>query len=424
MKKTFGNGGDTMSKFCKGCGMGNPDTANACLRCGKPLGEVTPSAHMGQSRSGQQPQPKRLQPQRQQSQYRQPQQTQHQQTQHKKTQYQQPVQQQVKKSKNGSKWALGLGAVVVVVLAVVLIVMLVSPSAPSKEWIKNNLPEQIVNYEVGSYDDIVYTSGVDNVEIIDEMTNDDMCVQQCIVTLKDERMTRTAYLNITSQKMDGNDFMLSSWNEYQPMTFTITETYATQEAKDYLENYGYNLTNPQYTVDTDNRVTVKYVAGGQYTNVNVSGEVTQNFNIRQSERSDEECYTYKCYADGGGGYDTSALSVDWNIEGTWECCFGEYAVVMEIKEESEGQYSWKGDFFYDGEQERATEYTQEGTFSYNPEDYGMELCNPTKIMLPVRATLWTGDWYQEMEITFRAEDAIAEPIYSTEYDDEYAFTRR
>mgnify|MGYP000891795381 FL=1 len=348
-----------MAKICNKCGAINSDNAVVCNRCGKKL---TISIEPSDSK--------------------------------------------VKfKDKNnaikvGRKW--NTKGIIITVGALVIIAgiwTVIKNSKPSKEWLKSNLPDKVIKYEIN---DEIITSSIREFEIEKRNTKNGIDDAFCKVILSDEYAQRTMYLEITSKKYDKGGWTIQTCSEYKDLKYKVEEKSGEENAEKYISENQLNFSNPQYTFENENSVmNVAYDASSEYEYLSISGNTYYTFELNKDKDKDEGYYKFDWRLE---TIDISEVEFNWNIEGDWKGRFGDdeysegYDLELTINDEEDGNFAWNGKAIYDacypGSSEKTGEksyYSGEGQFTSDKcmkyETYEDEIFKPENLKLNVYITV-------------------------------------
>ena len=225
--------------------------------------------------------------------------------------YQTPVNARIVEKKSFTIGAIVIGAAILTLAIIGLIVYkMIGAGSPKKSWLQDNMPKEVLNYTFASEK---HTSNVDSIEIERRNTQDGIDDAYCVITMSDDFMKRTAYVEMVSRKYDKGEWVLESWDEYQEEEGTALEGLE----EDYV--YGYFDDRAGYT--------------------GLSG-------IKENNALDSGIISYSCNVDENYDYiETSGTIV---LNGTLECIHNENCTYVplssangeEIIEEVLHSYYW------------------------------------------------------------------------------------
>lgn len=223
-----------MSKICTSCGAMNSDNATNCSRCGKSLpfkqnsqmGNAMTNKAGGQKTANSIPswQAQPMQGWQQTS---------------SKIYQQQDIhnsRKNITNIKNLPRVGTIVGGLVVLLIIVLIIVKLVKGATPSDSWLTENIPSELLGYEFEIYDFEYYegTSSVESLVIERRVTENGVDDAYCVVTLSDDRLKRTIYIEMVSRKYDQGGWVLESWSEYRPAEAHMIRGMDEEEVYSYL----------------------------------------------------------------------------------------------------------------------------------------------------------------------------------------------
>ena len=249
-------------------------------------------------------------------------------------------------------------------LAVTFVVVKTSDSVPSEDWLKENIPQELLTYK---WNDETCTSSIESLTVERRNTEDDMDDVFCVVHLADEKIERTLYVEMMSAKYDTGGWGLTSWNEYKTEEYKIKEEFAKKLEEQNVEENDYFIKNPQYTFsDNNNKMTVCYDASVECKYLAVSGQVTRDYELS----FDNETYPHE-FSWKGSAYDLSNTYFAWLLDGKWSGKFDSYDIErnleLKIESRSEGEYGFEysGKMCYETDAGEREEDSGSGSFESN-----------------------------------------------------------
>lgn len=328
-----------MSKICTSCGAMNSENAVVCSRCGKSLGMAMNNSvnnqymnnNMNSFNSGS------------------------------NSAHQYASAKTVKSKKHLFIIIAIVG--ILVAMTVTFVVIKTSDRAPSEDWLKENIPQELLTY---TWNNETCTPSIESLTVERRNTEDDMDDAFCVVHLADEKIERTLYVEIMSVKYDEGGWGLTSWNEYKTEEYKIKEEFVKKLEEQYVEENNYFIKNPQYTFsDNNNKMTVCYDASADYKYLSITGQVTRDYELS----FDNETYPHE-FSWRGSSYDLSNTYFGWKIDGKWsgkiDDYHHDYDLELEI-EELEGDYEFRysGNIYFDTTTGKRITHSGEGTFYSN-----------------------------------------------------------
>ena len=232
-----------------------------------------------------------------------------------------PVQAATKKKFPG--WV----AIVIAVVAIIIIIASVSGGSSSLEKdLVSTLPHEIRTY---IWDGMAYNfieddrdeedgSGTQHVLNVKNLTVDRHSTEgksdtaDCTIVMEDDYIEKTVYVTLYSMEYD-TGWVVESWEEIQEPT-VIPKA---EPDIDYLKNV-FDFKNITVTEDdlslAEGKYTYSYTVNDSYTYVDYIGEVVLTADFSKSYNYSDDLCVY------GWSYkmdDSSAVVLDWKVEGTW-----------------------------------------------------------------------------------------------------------
>lgn len=213
----------------------------------------------------------------------------------------------------------------IVVVTVVIGVLLVIINKNSEDInIADLIPEQVRTY---GYDGEVYTSRVENVNIVRQNTENGINTTYCEVELKDENLTRIAYLCLECKKYEKGGWYVENFNAYEKEQI---KEWNSQKANDMVEkeiqdlSYKDNLNFVSNEIDNSSKnpiAKVKYSIDKNFKYLNISGEICFDVTLERKYGVDyntgADSYPIEYSFDKNISKDFSNLKEIWNLDGTW-----------------------------------------------------------------------------------------------------------
>lgn len=388
-----------MSKICTSCGAMNLDNATNCSRCRKPLPANRKNQRVGNNVNWTKGQNRQTSSMMQQiSTVQNPQQSARNMNYYQQQAYDSGTNQsnqfsQLKlNQKNTQKLVLCI--VTILLIFIGLTFFAISKQKPSENWLKKNLPQDLLQFTMQDED---YVSTVSNLEMTSCYKQMDLYYVDFKVTLESDSITREMVCQCSIAKQSWFDFVLldcavvADQNQYM-LNLEKAKEYADVYMKKigYLENeislenyftadsYGFDDLECEYRVDSKstyfNANGTAVYSGTLYTE-GADNCLPQDFYLRES-------------------LDVSGVDCKWDLEGTWEGYSDDYHFVMEITETGDNTFSWSGKCFYENIYGDEDYYEGDGTLKYSSPLTGYSELGYSEVYAPSDAvssySFWCG----------------------------------
>ena len=288
-------------KECTNCGWTYDDSVNVCGRCGIELNYVEMQYGMGQSQQNMQYGMGQPQQNMQYGMWQQPQQN----MQYGTDQYQPNAQIKVDKAKekkpNKSRKVIIFATIALAVIAIIVGVVLLMGGTPDEEFYMENVPEEILEYQMNGES---YTSEITQVKIVKEEKDGDELTVLCELYVEDECLKRTLHYEFECEK-DGK-WEIEDWEKVEEESIELSEEFAKSLIGDYeLDNIDNYKCTPK---DEDGIIRFSYDVNDQYNYVTVGGTVAFEVSILE-ERGNKYFTSIEV--------DTTNIEADWTVEGSY-----------------------------------------------------------------------------------------------------------
>lgn len=294
--------------------------------------------------------------------------------------------------KNIQKLVLGIAIIVLVFICLLLFV--ISKQKPSENWLKKNLPQDLLQFTIQDED---YVSTVSNLEMTSCYKQMDLYYIDFKVTLESEIITREMVCQCSIAKQSWFDFVLvectvvDDQNQY---------TLKTEKAKEYADAYMKKIGYLENEISLENCITAdsygfddlecEYRVDSKSTYFNADGTAVYSGVLRT--KGDDIYLPQDFYLD--ESLDVSGVDCKWDLEGTWEGDSDDYHFVMEITETGDDTFAWSGKCFYENIYGDEDYYEGDGTLKYSSPLTGYSELGYSEVYAPSDAvssySFWCG----------------------------------
>jgi len=183
---------------------------------------------------------------------------------------------------------------------------------PSERDLKNLIPNDVLVY---TFDGVSYTSSLAKLEIERQQTNEKECVADCLITLEDDRLIRTAHITMYLEFWDKGGWQLDWWEANASEEFTFCEEFDTNRFWAEIDNFGFKrdgiIESSVATQGTPHHIAAVYSVAQEYANLDVFGDIIAEARLYHSD-SYPQSYAWSITLD-----TSERLSFEWDITGDW-----------------------------------------------------------------------------------------------------------
>lgn len=183
-------------------------------------------------------------------------------------------------------------------------------NAPLEKDLANMIPKEVLTYTL---DGVSYTSSVSNFEVARQQTNEKDCVADCVITMEDENLIRTAYITMYLNYWDKGGWQVDDWEANSTEDYVVVSEYSTERFLDAIMAKGFQREGIQEIEVERNdlkHVVATYSVNQEYMNINAFGDIIAESYLNYSDSYPQE-YAWSTFID------TSEMMYQWDIRGDW-----------------------------------------------------------------------------------------------------------
>lgn len=182
---------------------------------------------------------------------------------------------------------------------------------PSDKELREMIPYDVMNY---SLDGVNHTSEIELFEVERLQVDEKDCIADCIVTMKDENLERTAYITMHLKHWDRGGWQLDAWEPFDEEECMVLTEFNMDRFKEEIVNKGFladaiiGCESPQ---PKGANIVALYEIDQYFANLNAWGEIIAESNFTSSNTYPQQ-YNWEIALD-----TTSNMEYDWDITGEW-----------------------------------------------------------------------------------------------------------
>lgn len=184
---------------------------------------------------------------------------------------------------------------------------------PSDKDLEQMIPNEVLNYML---DGMSYTSSVTDFEVERQQTNEKDCVADCLITLEDDNLIRTAHITMYLKYWDKGGWQLDQWEANATEDFAVVAGFDTNRFENAIMENGFEKESIMESAEVTNEnndlkcSVMIYNIEQKYSYLNVSGEIIAESQLIHSNSYPQE-YIWSI------SLDATQLEYKWDVTGEW-----------------------------------------------------------------------------------------------------------